>query len=337
MQHTLKRAELDRLAEFHSLQREACESMLELAAARPSRSESLLFLSRCLRIAGLLSFASGIVFFVAANWSRIAVFGRFGLVEIVLVACAALACWKPPPRILGRSALFLAFISTGALLALFGQTYQTGADVYELFLTWALLGLPLVLLAQWSVATAAWVLVLNSALVLFCGWPTTGGLLWSLFGSPHFQASHMVLIAGVVNLALWGGFEMRQIAAVPDWVRRLLVTCAFVFITWAGVLSVVGSDMVFGIVESNPVLFVGFAIAMGATVAYALYRRGDVYPLALVTVAFVIVSMVWLTRVLDFKDEGMFFMLALWLIVVSTIGGRVLMTLVRRWRPAAAT
>ena len=337
MQHTLKRAELDRIAECYSLEPAGVERMLELAAARPSQSESLLFLSRCLRIAGLLSLASGIVFFVAANWSRIAVFGRFALVELVLVACAALACWKPPPRILGRSALFLAFISTGALLALFGQTYQTGADVYELFLTWALLGLPLVLLAQWSVASAAWVLVLNIALMLFCGWPTSGGLLWSLFGGPHFQASHMILIAGVVNLTLWFGFETRPIAAVPDWVRRLLVTCAFVFITWAGVLSVAGSDIAFGIVESNPVVFVGFAFATGATVAYALYRRGDIYPLALVTVALIIVSMVWLARVLDFKDEGMFFMLAVWLIVVSTIGGRVLMTLMRRWRPAVAT
>jgi uncharacterized membrane protein len=78
-------------------------------------------------------------------------------------------------RFAGRGATFLAFVATGALLALFGQTYQTGADVYELFLTWALLGLPLVVAAQWGVASAAWVLVLNISLMLFSGWHPAGG------------------------------------------------------------------------------------------------------------------------------------------------------------------
>jgi uncharacterized membrane protein len=336
MQPTPTRAEFDRLAEFHSLGREGVEDMLALAAARPSRAESLQFLARCLVLAGLLSLASGLVFFVAANWSRIAVFGRFALVEIVLAACAALACWKPPPRILGRGALFLAFVATGALLALFGQTYQTGADVYELFLAWALLGLPLVALAQWGVTSAAWLLVLNIAFALFCGWPASGGLLWAIFGSPHFQASHMILIAGAIDLALWFVFEQWRVPAVPHWVRRLAITCAFSFMTWAGVLSLYGSNMPYSERPFDPLVFTGFAIASIGAVAYALRRREDVYPLALGMAAFIIVSIVWLTRVLHVKDEGMFFLLALWLIATSTIGGRVLMTLLRRWRAAEA-
>ena len=45
------------------------------------------FLGACLRIAGVLSLAAGVVFFVAANWSEIAVFGRFALLELLLLAC----------------------------------------------------------------------------------------------------------------------------------------------------------------------------------------------------------------------------------------------------------
>ncbi|MES1263411.1 MAG: DUF2157 domain-containing protein, partial [Peristeroidobacter soli] len=111
------------------------ETVLDLADARPSRAEGTRFFANCLRIAGLLSLAAGIIFFVAANWSRVSVFGRFALIELVLIACAVLAWIKPPPAFLGRGAVFLAFIATGALLALFGQTYQTGADIYELFLS----------------------------------------------------------------------------------------------------------------------------------------------------------------------------------------------------------
>ena len=167
---SLKRSELDSLAEFYSLDVPRTETLLELAGARQSRAEGLRFLATCFRVAGVLSLAAGLVFFVAANWSEIAVFGRFALVELVLVACVVTALVKPPPDFIGHGAAFLAFIATGALLALFGQTYQTGADIYELFLTWALLGLPLVVAAQWGVASASWVVVLNTALVLFCGW-----------------------------------------------------------------------------------------------------------------------------------------------------------------------
>src|SRR4029453_13883348 len=104
------------------------------------------------------------------NWSEFGVTGRFVLIQSVFGISIAIALWKPPPQALGRYALLMAFIATGALLALFGQTYQTGADVYELFLGWTLLGLPLVVAARWSVSSAAWVLVLNLALMLYCGW-----------------------------------------------------------------------------------------------------------------------------------------------------------------------
>jgi len=336
MPSNLKRAELDRLAQSHSLNAAGVETMLDLAGARPAPAESLQFLARTLVLCGLLSLAAGLVFFVAANWSRLAIFGRFALVELAIVACAALALWKPPTRIVGRGALFLAFIATGALLALFGQTYQTGADVYELFLTWALLGLPLVLLARWSVTAAAWVVVFNVALLLFCGWPSSGGLFWALLGSRHYRPDWAILIAGFVDLLLWYGFEARPMPSVPDWVRRLIVTCAFVHLTWAGVLSAVAPEA-FGFGDQgDPRVLAGFVLAIGAVIGYALHRRSDIYPLALVTLAFLIVSMFWIARFFDFDDDGVYFLMALWLIGVSTIGGKLMLTLLRRWRTAAA-
>jgi uncharacterized membrane protein len=335
MQPKLKRSELDGLAEFYALDSPRTETMLELAQARPSRVEGLHFLAISLRIAGVLSLAAGLVFFVAANWSRIAVFGRFAMIEIVLLACVGLAFLKPPPAFIGRGAIFIAFIATGALLALFGQTYQTGADVYELFLSWSLLGLPLVVAAQWSVATAAWVLVFDIALMLFCGWSPTGGLFWVLFSGLHFRPALLVLTAAWLNLALWFAFEVRPIDAVPEWVRRLILSCAFGFATWGGVLGVLGSDLVFGEQRGDPAAMLALAAAMTLTVAYALRRRADIYPLAVVMGTFIIVSLAWLARVVEFHDEGMFLLLALWLIGTSTAAGKILTSLARRWRPGA--
>ena len=336
MQPSLKRSELDGLAEFYSLDTQRTETLLELADARPSRAEGLRFLATCLRIGGILSLAAGVVFFVAANWSKLAVFGRFALIELVLVACAALAFVRPPPAFVGRGAAFLAFIATGALLALFGQTYQTGADVYELFLTWSLLGLPLVAAAMWSVASAAWVLVLNTALLLFCGWHPAGGLLWALFGGMPFRPAHLVLCAAALNLALWFAFEMLRVDAVPDWVRRLILSCAFGFGAWGGVLGVIGGDIAFDESRADPTALVALAVAMTLVAGYAVRRRTDVYPLAVIMGTFILVSTVWLARTIEFKDEGMFLLMALWLIGTSTAAGRVLTVVTRRWRADGA-
>jgi uncharacterized membrane protein len=332
MKPRLRRSELDGLAEFYSFDVQRTQTMLDLAGARPSRAEGLRFLAICLRVAGVLSLAAGLVFFVAANWSRISVFGRFALVELALLACVVIAFLKPPPSFLGRGAVFLAFIATGALLALFGQTYQTGADVYELFLGWALLGLPLAVAAQWGVASAAWVAVFNTALLLFCGWHPTGGLLWAIFGGVQFQPAQLILGAAWLNLALWFAFELRPVDPVPPWVRRLMLSCSFAFATWGGALGVAGGDLVFDDRRGDPVAVLALAAAMAAVVVYAMKRREDIYPLAVVMGTFIIVSLVWLARVADFNDEGTFLLMALWLIGTSTAAGKVLTSFARTWR-----
>jgi uncharacterized membrane protein len=325
MRPQLKRSELDGLAEFYSLDVSRTETLLDLAQARPSRTEGLGFLARCLRIAGVLSLAAGLVFFVAANWSNITVPGRFALIELVIVAAVALAWIKPPPAFLGRGAVFLAFIATGALLALFGQTYQTGADVHELFLSWALLGLPLAVAAQWSVVSTAWFLVFNTALLLFCGWHPVGGLLWVLFGGVHMQPAQIILCAAWLNLALWFAFEHLRADPVPEWVRRLIISCAFGFAAWGGVLGVFETRSI------DPVAMLILAAALAAVTVYAFQRRNDIYPLAVVMGTFVIVSIVWLARVIEFRDAGTFLFLALWLIGTSTAAGKILTSLARRW------
>lgn len=328
-----KRDELDRIAAHHSLGEAGVSTMLEIAGARPHRNATLGFLANVARIGGVLSLAAGVVFFVAANWSRIAVFGRFALLEVLLLAFVAVALAKPPPRFVGRAAVLLAFVATGALFALFGQTYQTGADVYELFLTWALLGLPFAIAAQWGVVSAAWVLVFDTALLLFCGWQPRGGLLWMLFDGTRFTTLHALLFAAYINLVLWFVFEKIELRAVPEWVRRLLLSCGFGFVTWVGVMGVVENGFLFG-EGSSVTAVVGSFAAMGAVAWLALRRRRDIYPLAVAMGSFIVVVLCAIPR-LTSDDDALFFTLALWLIVSSTVTGKLLMTLMRRWRAEA--
>jgi uncharacterized membrane protein len=335
----MNRKELDAFAAHYALAPADIAVALELAGARPSPADLAHFAVRLLRLAGVLSLAAGLVFFIAANWDALAVLGRFALVEAVLVLSVGVALWKPPPLALGRYALLLAFIATGALLALFGQTYQTGADVYELFLTWALLGIFLAVAGQWSVTWAAWVLVLNGALWLYCAWQPQSGWLWLLFGAPRGSAS-LVLMPVVVNVVLWSAtvyLERRRVAAfAPAWLGRFVLACAVGFATWAGAFAIIGSGP--GVNTSGDALTLTIVLGILAAIAvYALRQRRDVFPLALIAASLIVLSTTALVRFLDFDEIGIFFLLSLWLIASSTVSGRLLMRVVRAWRLEADT
>jgi hypothetical protein len=146
----------------------------------------------------------------------------------------------------------------------------------------------------------------------------------------------VIIGAAWLNLALWFTFEFWRVDAVPDWVRRLTLSCAFAFGTWAGLLVITDWDYGHEDSANDPLTTLALTAAMIATAVYAVRRRVDVYPLAVVMGTFIILSLAWLGQLDGFHDEGMFLMLALWLIGASTVAGRTLTVLHRRWREEAA-
>jgi uncharacterized membrane protein len=327
----MNRKELDALAAHHRLGADAVESMMALAVARPAPSEMRRFGVRVLQLAGVLSLAAGVVFFVAANWGALSVLGRFVLVEALLVLSVGVALWRPAPHAVGRYALLLAFIVSGALLALFGQTYQAGADVYETFLDWALLGLALVVAAQWSVVWAAWALVLNVSLWLYCGARPEAGPLWVAFSFWDLDPARLLLVPLVVDVVLWLAAlrlqRTRWSALAPTWLARFVLACAVGVGTWSGMLVVLRD----GRGEVSPLGLVVPLVAFAGIAARTLRQKVDVFPLAAIEGSLILLSTVWLARVVDFDDAGVLFVLSAWLIVTSAVSGRYLMRLVRAW------
>lgn len=328
----MNRKELDAFAAHYGLSAGAAESALELADARPGRDQMQRFWLRLLRMAGVLSIAAGVVFFVAANWAELGIFGRFALVEGALVVAVAIALWRPPPRAVGRYALLLAFIVTGALFALFGQTYQTGADVYELFLNWSLLGLVFAVAAQWSVVWAAWTLVLNVALVFYCAGRPEAGLFWRMLSGWDLSMAQLLLVPLAVNAALWyvtvvlEGSRWARLA--PAWLGRFALACAVAYGTWAGMVVIIGLDGAGGFVAG---LFVPLAV-FAAIALHTMRRREDVFPLAVIEASLILLSTTWIVDEAGrFDDIGMLFVVSAWLVVSSTVSGRWLMHLVRKW------
>lgn len=327
----MNRKELDAFADHYGLTTEGVESALAIAGARPSRTDVERFGVRLLQLAGVLSLAAGVVFWVAANWSSIGVFGRFALVQGVLLAVVAIAVWRPAPHALGRYALLLAFVVTGALFALFGQTYQTGADVYELFLNWSLLGVVFVVAAQWSVVWAAWALVLNVALALFCGARPQAGLLWVAFSGWELERSQLLLLPLVLNTLLWVASlaleRSRRAHLAPAWLGRFALACAVAYGTWAALIVVVRA-------EGPAAGYVGLVVPLvvfAGVAAHTLQRQVDVFPLALLEASLIVLSTTAIVEYFEWDDIGVLFVIAAWLIASSTLAGHWLMRLVREW------
>lgn len=150
------------LADKHHLNHAAFVRLKTLAM--PELAEISTPVRKALPVAAAALAGFGIIMWLAANWDGLSRAGKFMLLEGALLACGALACWLPRVRQAGSVLLLLC---VGGLLAFFGQTYQTGADPWQLFACWALLALPLLLAVRGDMLWTLWVLVAATAIALW--------------------------------------------------------------------------------------------------------------------------------------------------------------------------
>ena len=177
---------------------------LDVAGALPDALEWRSFLDRLLLFGGTVLVAAGVIFFLAFNWNDLGRMFKFALVEALIVAALAFVWRLGLERISGKAALLGAALLTGALLALIGQTYQTGADTFELFAVWALAILPWALVARFPALWLFWLLLVNLAAFLYVG--TTRRALWFFAGSD--QQLWLLFALNTVALIVWEGLAL---------------------------------------------------------------------------------------------------------------------------------
>lgn len=197
----------------------------------------------------------GLVFWVAAHWDTLGRMGRFALLQGTLVVMAVGACLRPGAR---APLSLLVLLTGGALLAYFGQTYQTGADAWQLFALWAALMLPLALGLRSDVLWAPWALVAMTAVALWVQTHTGHG--WR--AAPHDLPAHAagaVLALGV--LALLGPTLQTHTGAGP-WALRTALTLAVVMLC-AGALGGLFQPGVAGQYAMGLVVIGALAAAVG--------------------------------------------------------------------------
>lgn len=239
------RLALYRLAAEQGLDAAATARLEALAGfdAEPPALKRWLPLGMAALAAALLGL--GLIFWIAANWETLGRFGRFAVLQGAIVAMGAAACVRPAWR---APLSLVVLLATGALFAYFGQTYQTGADPWQLFALWAVLTLPLALGVRSELLWVPWTLVAFVGIALWIHAHT--GHRWRV--EPDDLAVHLVgwAAAGAVVLAM--STIARRLTGAGPWGLRTAVTLAVVVMTSTALTGLfsrsVGTHYVFGLV-----------------------------------------------------------------------------------------
>ncbi|MGL5070332.1 MAG: DUF2157 domain-containing protein [Aeromonas salmonicida] len=286
-----------RLAQTH------LPAALALCDLPPASARWQWLFDRLLLWLGSLCLGAGLVFFVAFNWQELGRVSRLALLELPLLAMLLLL-WRKPMTDTPRQALLLAMaLNIGALLALVGQTYQTGADPWQLFATWALMLLPLAALGQSPLLwTTSWLL---GQLALMLYWRL--GLFSFFFG---FDEEGLGWCLTLLNAALWGALLLAptRLKLMPAWLPALAAGLGVTLLTLLALFD-----------AASPWVWPAWLGWLAA--AYALWHHKFIAGLAMGCLSLIAVILTALGKWMDPDVDG-FLLLSLIAIGLSVAASR---------------
>lgn len=287
---------------------------------------------------GALSFASGVIFFFAYNWQSLGRFAKFGLIEVAIVLAIGAFAWlyyranslsaashshshsnqSNDSRFGATTAngvLLAASVLVGGLLALVGQTYQTGADPWQLFALWALVILPFAWVAGFDGLWLLLVGLINLSIGIFLD---SFSHLWGAFLDEQGQ----LLIFICLNLAIYYAFVFLDRNVVGRWHAPILEYACSLFamgcFTWL-ITWLIFDDFFKGDGFSTGVIS-GYLAHLVLGFVIFRYRLPRIYPLALGGFSLIAVGAALLIRLM-FEDNdpiGGFLFIGLYIILAST-------------------
>lgn len=293
----------------------ALERARAIIGERPEVGSWQRFTRIRLLLIGACLVAAGVIFFVAANWSALHPFSRMGLVAAALVIATVTGATLGFATLPGRAALLLGGLLFGPLMAIYGQTYQTGADAWELFALWAAVFTVHAVLSRFAVTWLIWLTLVHVA-ALTCIDQTLPGNL--LHDAQAVALGGLVMLDAALAALAYRGLRGRRSVLLA----RVAATVAVVFPTWIGGAAAIDLRLADGQWLCASLLPVGW-IALAA-----LHRRRvpDLYMLFLLATSVLVIASGLAVHVLfDVMDADE---LGLWLMGVLICGEVWLLT---RW------
>jgi len=277
-----------------NIKEENIQKALKKTAVIPSSLSWFNFIEKLLLWFGALSLAFAVMFFMAYNWTALGHFSKFALVEGLMLLSIGFYLYLGGEKLSAKVMLMVSTILLGILLALVGQTYQTGADPWQLFFYWAILMLPWAIVGRFSALWIFWILLINVAISLYI---KTFGQLFSFYFYSENSLIWMFFTFNTFVLLVWeslkGSFKWLNSA----WAIRLLGFVSMVAITWLAQSFILEGKL------TPLTLFIWLGwVAM----IYYLYRVKDIdlFMLSLASLSFSIVVVSFLIDFLFTKGDS---------------------------------
>ena len=297
-----KRNQIIDLIEQGRIPAEKINDALAVTKVFPEGREWLRFIDQLLLWLGGMAISFAAMFFIAYNWDDLGRFAKFGMVE-VLIIFAILAYWKLDVHTVGaKVTLLMATIFLGVLLALYGQTYQTGADPWQLFFNWALLMLPWAIIGRFPAIWVLWVALINLSIVLYS--MTFRSSIWFMFDS-DVGTLWLLFAFNTIALATWELLSNKWQWLAERWAVRLLAIAGGVSITWLAI---------FAIFDRHMSMLPGVVWPIWMVCMYFIYRkiRPDLFMLAGAALSGIVVTTCFFAKhLLKNGDAGAFLFIAL--------------------------
>ncbi len=304
------RDQIVELIERGAIPANAIGAALAAAGIAPNGQAWRTFIDRLLLWLGGLALAFAVLFFVAYNWRDIGRFAKFALVE-TLIVLAVLTYWKRSEQeAVGKVSLLVATITLGVLLALYGQTYQTGADTWQLFFAWAMLTLPWAFVGRFAAIWIVWVVLINLAIVLYHQ-TFRGG--FGLMFSSEAEMWWLLFLFNALALVAWELLARSRRWLAQPWAVRLLAAGSGIPMTWLALHAIFD--------QGDDGMLPALAWAVGLAALLLVYRRikPDLFMLAGGCLSGIVVAVAFAIRfVLDDWTSDSFLLLALLVIGLGT-------------------
>lgn len=300
------RLALYELAARHKLDVAGSRKLAQIAGLNREPSQLAYWLPRGVAVLAAALGGFGVILWIAANWETLGRFGRFALLQgLFLVMCVG-ALVKPSARVpLGLMAL----LTIGGLFAYFGQTYQTGADPWQLFALWAVLALPLCLSVRSDVLWAPWALIVCTGISLWVHAQTSYD--WRV-GPQDLHIYAMAWSAALGLPLVLSPFFKRWTGSGP-WAMRTAVTLATVMITVTSLAALYSSKMAL-------LYVVGLGLLAGAAFALASRKLFEIFCLSAVGLGLNVLLIFGLAKVLFHDTIGNYWIGAMLLLGLAAAG-----------------
>ncbi|NRA52807.1 MAG: DUF2157 domain-containing protein [Gammaproteobacteria bacterium] len=297
-----QRNELLSLIEQHRGVQDNMTDAVKMSGILPQPTAWACFINSLLLWVGCITLGLSFIFFLAHNWSHMSRLVKFALVESALVLAILAYLRVQIYSVSSSAALMLGAILLGALMAFFGQTYQTGADPWQLFFYWAMLITPWALISRFVAIWLMWLVLLNLSIGLYCdvnGNPLSSivegrvSVVWLIFGFNTF------------SFVVWVGLSQKLQWLQKQWAIRLLATVAGITITSLALGYILES--------SGPSVLALAAWAVFLSSLYYVYRvrQIDLFMLAGSCLSVIVVIVTFIGKeVLEHGDEFAFLLLS---------------------------